>query len=136
MPVYLDVFLSPIRDNQAAQILTVGLLILAALDVLMGMACAFFIERNFSSHVLRRGIIRKLANFGLLIVALVFDGLLLGGLNLGYQPLYVAVASMLALMELWSLLEIFAKMHPELEHSDIYRMMRRGKDGGAADAGD
>lgn len=127
MPPYIDVFLSPIRDNPVAQTLTVGLFILAALDVIMGVCNAFFIQRNFASHELRRGIIRKMANFGLLLTAIVLDGLLLGGLDLGFQPLYVAVATMLALMEVASLLEIFAEMHPELADSEIYKMFRRGK---------
>jgi len=128
MPPYIDVFLAPIRDNQVAQTLTVGLFALAALDVLMGMACAFFIERNFASHALRKGIIRKLGNFGLLVVAIVLDGMLLGGLDLGFQPLYVAVATMLVLMEVASLLEIFARMHPELADTEVYKMLRRGKE--------
>lgn len=37
---YIDVFISIIRDNQLAQTLTVGLFLLAALDVLMGMGNA------------------------------------------------------------------------------------------------
>lgn len=134
IPIYLDVFLSPIRDNRLAQILTVGLFMLAALDVLMGIANAFFIQHDFTSHKLRNGIIRKLANFGLLLVALILDGLLLGGLDLGFQPLYVAVATMLALMEVASLLEIFAQMHPELGESEIYKMFKHGKQNGIKDA--
>ena len=127
MPPYIDVFLAPIRDNPVAQTLTIGLFLLAALDVLMGIANAWFIQRDFCSHELRQGIVRKLGNFGLLVVAVVLDGLLLGGLDLGFQPLYVAVATMLVLMEVASLLEIFAQMHPELAETDVYKMLRRGK---------
>lgn len=130
MPHYIDVFLSPIRDNPIAQTLTVGLFILAALDVIFGVVNAWFIQRDFASHELRKGIIRKLGNFGLLVMAIILDGLLLGGLDLGFQPLYVAVATMLVLMEVASLLEIFAEMHPELADSEIYKMLRRGKRGG------
>lgn len=130
LPPYLDVFLAPIRDSGAAQTLTFGLMILAALDVLMGMANAFFVQRDFASHTLRQGIVRKLANLGLLVVADILDGFLLGGLSLGFQPLYISVATMFALMEVWSLLEIFAEIHPELADSEIYRMLRRGKEGG------
>lgn len=128
MPYYFDVFVAPIRDNPIAQTLTVGLLLLALLDVVMGVVNAWFIQRNFASHELRRGIIRKLANFGVMLMALVLDGLLLGGLDLGFQPLYVAVCSALVLMEVASLLEIFAKMHPELADSEVYRMLKRGKE--------
>ena len=128
MPVYFDVFLAPIRDNQVAQTLTVGLFILAAMDVLFGVINAWFMQRNFSSHELRKGIIRKLGNFGMLVMAIVLDGLLLGGFDLGFQPLYVAVASMLVLMEVASLLEIFAAMHPELADTELYKMLKRGKE--------
>lgn len=133
LPPYLDVFLSPIRDNTVAQTLTVGLFILAALDVLMGVGNAWFVQRNFRSHALREGIIRKLANFGLMLMALVLDGMLLGGLNLGFQPLYISVCSALALMEVASLLEIFAEMHPGLANSEVYRMLRRGKKNAGGD---
>lgn len=132
MPPYIDHFLAPIRDNPVARTLTVGLLVLALLDVLMGVACAWFINRDFQSHEFRRGIIRKMANCGLMVMALVLDGLLLGGLNLGYQPIYVTVGAALALMEVASLLEIFAQMHPELADSEIYKMLKRGKDKGDA----
>lgn len=127
MPYYLDVFISPIRDSKPAQVLTIGLLILALVDVLMGVANAWFVQHDFKSHEFRKGIIRKLANCGLMVVSLVLDGLLLGGLNLGYQPLYLAVGGALVLMEVVSLLEIFAQIHPELADSEIYRMLRRGK---------
>ena len=130
IPRYFDVFIAPIRDNQVAQVLTVGLLLLAAMDVFLGVANAWFIQRDFASHELRRGLIRKLGNLGMMVVALILDGLLLGGLDLGFQPLYVAVGAMLVLMESASILEIVAQMHPELADSEIYRMLKRGKDGG------
>ena len=127
LPEYIDVFIAPIRDNEAAQVLTVGLLILALLDVLMGVANAWCIQHNFKSHEFRKGIIRKLGNCGIMVLSLVLDGLLLGGLDLGYQPLYLAVGTALVLMEVASLLEIFAQMHPELADSEIYRMLKSGK---------
>ena len=127
MPTYIDVFIAPIRDNPIAQTLTVGLLVLALLDVLMGVINAWGIQHDFTSHQFRKGIIRKLANCGRMVVALVLDGLLLGGLNLGFQPIYVSVGTALALMEVASLLEIFAEMHPELVDSDVYKMLSHGK---------
>ena len=134
MPPFIDVFLSPIRDNTVAQTLTVGLFILAAMDVLFGVINAWFIQRDFASHELRKGIIRKLGNFGMLVMAIILDGLLLGGLDLGFQPLYIAVATMLVLMEVASLLEIFAAMHPELADTEIYKMLTRGKSGNSGNS--
>lgn len=135
MPHYIDVFISPIRDNPIAQTLTVGLFVLAALDVIFGVVNAWFIQHNFRSHEFRKGIVRKLGNFGMLVMAIVLDGLLLGGLDLGFQPLYIAVATMLTLMEVASLLEIFAAMHPELADTEIYRMLKRGKGQRVEDGG-
>lgn len=132
MPHYIDVFISPIRDNEVAQVITVGLLLLAALDVILGVVNAWFIQHDFASHEFRKGIIRKLGNLAMLVVALVLDGLLLGGLDLGFQPLYVAVGVMLALMEVASILEIVAQMHPELADTEVYKMLKRGKGGGNA----
>jgi 2-C-methyl-D-erythritol 4-phosphate cytidylyltransferase len=52
--------------------------------------------------------------------------------ELGLAPLYIAVGTCLALMEVASLLEIFAEIHPELTDSEIYKMLSRGKSDSAA----
>lgn len=127
LPDFIDVFIAPIRDNEVAQVLTIALLFLAALDTIMGVVNAWSIQHDFQSHEFRKGIIRKLANCGLMVMALVLDGLLLGGLDLGWQPLYVAVGGSLAVMEVASILEIWAEIHPEMMDSEIYRMLSRGK---------
>ena len=71
----------------------------------------------------------------MVIAADVVDGMLLGGLELGFQPVLIVVTVSLALMELWSLLEIFAEIHPEISDSAWYQMLLRSKDGlGKGDA--
>lgn len=109
----LNVFLQPIQDPRA-QIAIIALFILALLDVLFGVINALFFQHNFSSHEFRAGLIRKLSNFGIVVAADVVDGMLLGGLELGFQPVLMTVTVSLTLMELWSLLEIFAAIHPEI----------------------
>lgn len=131
MPV-LDPFIEPLRGT-AAQTLIVALLFLSLLDVLMGSANAMFVQHDFSSHKFREGLIRKLSNLGLMCVADIIDAMLLSGIDLGYQPIFLAVGVSLALMEVWSLLEIYAEMHPEISEAEWYKMLLRSKEGIHAD---
>lgn len=128
MPSSIDVFIQPVRDGRA-QTAIIALFILAALDVLFGVINAMFVQHDFSSHEFRAGMIRKLSNFGVVAAADVVDAMLLGGLELGFQPVLLTVTISLALMELWSLLEIFAEMHPEISDAPWYQMLLRSKDG-------
>ena len=131
MPV-LEPFIEPLRGT-AAQTLIIALLMLSLLDVLMGSANAMFVQHDFSSHKFREGLIRKLSNLGLMCVADIIDAMLLSGIDLGYQPIFIAVGVSLALMEVWSLLEIYAEMHPEISDTDWYKMLLRSKEGLHAD---
>lgn len=124
----IEVFLLPIQDPQA-QIAIIALFILSLLDILFGVINAMFVQHNFSSHEFRAGLLRKLSNFGVIVAADVVDGMLLGGLELGFQPVLMIITVSLALMELWSLLEIFAAVHPEISDSNWYQMLLRSKDG-------
>lgn len=128
MPTSIDVFFEPIRDSRA-QTAVLALCILALLDVAFGVANAMFVQHDFSSHEFRAGMIRKLSNLGIVLAADVVDAMLLGGLELGFQPILITVAVSLSLMELWSLLEIFAEMHPEISDAAWYQMLLHSKNG-------
>lgn len=128
----LDPFIEPLRST-SAQTLIVALLFLSLLDVLFGTANAMFVAHDFSSHKFREGLIRKLSNLGLMCMADIIDAMLLSGIDLGFQPIFLAVGVSLALMEVWSLLEIYAEMHPEISESDWYKMLLRSKEGLHAD---
>ena len=123
----IEVFIKPIADPQA-QVAVIALLILAAMDVAFGVLNAWFFQHDFSSHEFRQGLIRKLSNFGVVICADVVDAMLLGGLDLGFQPVLLTVTVSLSLMELVSLMEIFAEMHPEISESAWYQMLAHSKD--------
>lgn len=122
------VFAQPISDPRA-QVAVVALLALAALDVIFGVLNAWFVQHDFSSHEFREGLIRKLSNLGVVIAADIVDAMLLGGLDLGYQPVLMTVTVSLALMELASLMEIYAEMHPEISDTTWYQMLAHSKDG-------
>lgn len=121
-------FLAPIMD-QKAQVAIIALMVLALMDVLFGVANAFFIQHDFSSHEFRNGLVRKLGNLGMVAMADVIDAMLLGGLDLGVQPVLMTITVSLAVMEIMSLLEIFAEMHPEISDAPWYRMLRDSKEG-------
>ena len=124
----MEPFIEPLRST-SAQTLIVALLFLSLLDVLFGTANAMFVAHDFSSHKFREGLIRKLSNLGLMCMADIIDAMLLSGIDLGFQPIFVVVGVSLALMEVWSLLEIYAEMHPEISESDWYKMLLRSKQG-------
>ena len=124
----LEPFIAPLRGT-AAQTLIIALLMLSLLDVLFGTANAMFVAHDFSSHKFREGLIRKLSNLGLMVMADIIDAMLLSGIDLGFQPIFLVVGVSLALMEVWSLLEIYAEMHPEISESDWYKMLLRSKEG-------
>ena len=127
MPL-LQPFIEPLRGT-AAQTLIIALLMLSLLDVLFGSANAMFVQHDFSSHKFREGLIRKLSNLGLMVMADIIDAMLLSGIDLGYQPIFMVVGVSLSLMEVWSLLEIYAEMHPEISEADWYKMLLRSKEG-------
>ena len=127
MPL-LQPFIEPLR-GPAAQTLIIALLALSMLDVLMGSANAMFVQHDFSSHKFREGLVRKMSNLGLLCVADIVDALLLSGVDLGFQPIFMFIGVSLALMEVWSLLEIYAEMHPEISDADWYKMLLKSKEG-------
>ena len=123
-----EYFIVPIKDDKA-QVAIMALMILALMDVLFGVVNAMFVQHDFSSHELRAGLIRKLGNLGMVAMADVIDAMLLGGLELGVQPVLLTITLWLALMEVMSLLEIFAEMHPEISDSAWYQMLLRSKEG-------
>lgn len=131
----LHYFIVPMLDPKA-QVAVIALCILGLMDVVFGVINAMFIQHDFSSHEFRAGLIRKLTNLGMVAVADVIDAMLLGGLELGWQPVLLIITTSLALMELWSLLEIYAEMHPEISDAEWYRMLLRSKEGLHGQGGD
>lgn len=123
-----EYFIAPVMNDEA-QVAIIALCVLALLDVLFGVVNAFFVQHDFSSHEFRAGLIRKLGNLGMVVMADVIDAMLLGGLELGVQPVLMTITLSLAVMEIMSLLEIFAEMHPEISDAPWYKMLRDSKEG-------
>lgn len=116
-------FIGPIRDNQLVQVALVALLVLILLDWLFGIGCACA-NHEFSSSKMREGISHKCAELGFVLVGIVSDGLIFAGLDIGISgPILMTIVTYLCIMEIGSLLEIFAKMNPALAESPVFKLL-------------
>lgn len=123
VPTFLDVFLSPVRDCLPAQVGIIALLILILLDWIFGIGNACM-HHEFSSEKMREGIGHKCSELGFVLVAIIADGMLLSGLDIGFNgPVLTAVTVYLCIMEIGSLLETFAKINPEVADSPAFKLL-------------
>lgn len=123
VPLWLDVFLSPVRDCFPAQVAIVALVVLILLDWVFGVgnACA---KHEFSSEKMRLGIGHKCSELGFVLVGIVADAMFFAGLDLGFTgPILTAIALYLCVMEIGSLLETFAKINPQLADSPVFKLL-------------
>ena len=122
-PHYIDVFLSPIRDNSMAQVAFVALLMLIAMDVLLGFGAACK-DGAVRSAKMREGVWHKTGELGCVAIADVVDGMMLGGIDLGYgAPVTTGVIVLLCVNEVMSCLENLSKLDPELAGSAVFKLL-------------
>lgn len=113
-PHAIDVFVSPIRDNQMAQVALVALFALMLLDMLFGFSAAAK-DGRVKSSAMREGIWHKASEMGVVIIADISDGMLMGGINLGYNaPILTSTIVVLCIYEIVSCAENLVKLNPEL----------------------
>ena len=123
LPPYIDAFVSPVRDNPVADVAIIAVLILIVLDVIFGLGNAIA-QHKYSSEIMRKGIAHKCAELGFILVGVVCDATIIGGVDLGFTaPVLVSVCVYLAIMEIGSLLETFADMNPELANSPLFQLL-------------
>lgn len=119
----LETFLSPIRDCFPAQVAVAALLLLILLDWIFGIANAL-LHHEFSSGKMREGIGHKCSELGFVIVGIIMDAMITSGLNIGFGgPILTTIAVYLCVMEVGSLLEIFAKINPQLADSPVFKLL-------------
>lgn len=124
MPVYIDTFLAPLRDNPAAQVATTAVLLLILMDWVFGIINAAFVQHDFESEIMREGIAHKCSELGFMLVGIIVDGTIIAGLDFGFSaPVYVAITAYLAAMEIGSLMEIFVEMNPMLAESPLFKAL-------------
>ena len=119
----LEIFLSPIRDCFPAQVAVAALLVLILLDWIFGIGNAL-IQHEFSSEKMRKGIGHKCSELGFVLVGIIMDAMIMSGLNIGFEgPILTTIAVYLCIMEIGSLVEIFAKINPELGGSPVFKLL-------------
>lgn len=119
----LEAFVSPIRDCFPAQVAVTALLILILLDWIFGIGNALM-KKEFSSEKMRQGIGHKCSELGFVVVGVVMDAMIMSGLDLGFQgPILTTITLYLCVMEIGSLMEIFAKINPQLGESPAFKLL-------------
>lgn len=122
-PAFLDAFLAPVRDSTAAQVGITAVLVLMALDIVFGLANAIS-KGEYESRKMREGIAHKCAELGFILVGIIADATIIGGVDIGFTaPVLVTICVYLAVMEIGSLLETFAKMNPQLAKSPLFKLL-------------
>lgn len=123
IPLFLDVFLAPVRDNSVVQVEIVALLLLILLDIIFGVVNACM-KGEFSSSVMRRGIGHKCTELGYVMVGIIADALIFTGVDIGITgPVLGAVLGGLCIVEIGSLMEIFGDMNPDLSKNRLFHML-------------
>lgn len=124
MPHYIETFVSPLRDNPVAQVAVAAVLILTLIDVVFGLINAVS-SHTYDSAKMREGLAHKSVSLGAMLVGVVVDGAIVGGLDLGFSaPVLVAVCAYLCIMELGSLVETFGKLSPDFRGSPVYQLLK------------
>lgn len=139
-PIFIDVFMQPLRDNSLAQVAFAAFCFLMVLDVLLGYAAAVK-GKSVKSAKMREGLWHKTGELGVVAVGDVLDGMMLGGINLPFSaPVTTAMIVYLAINESISCMENAVKLDPELGDKRFFRVLMEtlsessDSNGGAHDA--
>lgn len=128
LPQFIDVYMAPVRDNPIVQAMLFAVLILILADMLFGIINACY-HKEFSSKVLREGLIHKTGELALVLVGIIIDGLIFAGIDVGMNgPILGVMLSAIIVMELGSLMELAAKMNPELSGMQVFKMLASVKE--------
>lgn len=115
----MSIFLQPVTSNPAARVAIATVLLLIALDVVVGFTGAA-ITKTISSSKMRSGLLHKLMELAAVALADIVDGALLGGFDIVEgSPLLIGVCAYIALMEVSSVLELIAKYNPDMAGAGI-----------------
>ena len=140
-PIFIDVFMEPLRDNTVAQVAFTAFCFLMLLDILLGYAAAVK-GKTVKSSKMREGLWHKTGEMGIIVVGDVLDGMLLGGIDMPFTaPVTTAMIVYLAINEAVSCMENIVKLDPELGDKRFFRVLMdalresdKKKDGGEANA--
>lgn len=109
----LDYFLAPVLDTKA-QVAIIGVCLLIALDLVTGITGAFM-THTFNSEKMRAGLLHKFTELAAMAMGVILDGMLMGGLNLSFEPILLSTCVYIEIMEAGSFLELVRLYNPEAE---------------------
>lgn len=128
LPQFIDVYMAPVRDNPIVQAMLFAVLILILCDMLFGIVNACM-HHEFSSKKLREGLMHKTGELALVIVGVIVDGLIFAGIDVGMNgPILGVMLTAIIVMEIGSLMELAAKMNPELAKLQVFKMLASVKE--------
>ena len=132
LPEFIDIYMSPVRDNPIVQAMLFAVLILILADMVFGIfnAC---MHHEFSSTKLRHGLMHKMGELLLIILGVVIDGLIFAGIDLSAfgvvnpinGPILGVILLSIIVMEIGSLMEIAAKLNPALQAIKASKLFRQ-----------
>ena len=121
----MNIFIRPVTDNPAAQVAIAAVLLLILLDIIAGFTGAA-VTKTISSKKMREGLLHKVMEMVLVVLADIIDGALLGGFDiLGGNSLLIATCAYIAFMEVSSILEIVGKYNPDLADGGILSIFEK-----------
>lgn len=112
MPPALQHYIDPVLDP-TAQGAIVAVISLMVIDMVVGIVGAIA-TKTFSSEKMRAGLLHKFTELACIAVAIVLDGMLLSGLDLGTEPVLIGTSIYISVMEVGSVLELIKKYNPDL----------------------
>lgn len=122
-PIFIDVFMQPLRDNSVAQVAFAAFCALMLLDILLGYAAAVK-SKAVKSAKMREGLWHKTGEMGIIAVGDVLDGMMLGGIDMPFTaPVTTAMIVYLAINEAVSCMENVVKLDPELGDKRFFRVL-------------
>ncbi len=127
LPVWIDCFLAPIRDNPIAQVAIAGALLLILLDVVFGLASSL-VHKCYSSTKMREGMGHKCGEMGFMLVGVVVDGMICGGFDIGVGPVLIAMCTGIIIVEIGSLMEILSQLWPEVRRLKPFKLLESVKE--------
>lgn len=134
LPQFIDVYMAPVRDNPIVQAMLFAVLILILADMLFGIINACM-HHEFSSKKLREGLMHKTGELALILVGIIIDGLIFAGIDIGVNgPILGTMLTAIIIMEVGSLMEISAKMNPDLAGLQVFKLLASVKEHTPADA--
>lgn len=128
LPEFIDIYMSPVRDNPIIQAMLFAVLILILCDMIFGITNAL-LHHEFSSTKLRQGLMHKTGELLLVILGVVIDGLIFAGVNMSISgPILGVILLSIIVMEVGSLMEIAAKLNPALQAIKAFKLLAEVKE--------